>query len=97
MADEENQQAPPVPTVQEQNPFGIHTPGEDERMEHMRLIARVAAQRVLEQLARQHPEVAALVEELAAAKAELAKLSAKKPKKPKVEDPAPDPSADPNA
>lgn len=101
MADEENQQAPTVPTVAEQNPFGIHTPDEDERMEHMRLIARVAEQRVLEQLAVQHPVVAAVLSELAAHKAELAelrdKLAAKKPKKPKVEDPAPDPSADPNA
>lgn len=101
MADEENQQAPQVPTVAEQNPFGIHMPDEDERMEHMRLIARVAEQRVLEQLAVQHPVVAAVLSELAAHKAELAelrdKLAAKKPKKPKVEDPAPDPSADPNA
>lgn len=89
MADEETQQAPQVPTVQQQNPFGIHTPSESERMEDMRRIARVAEERILEQLARQHPVVASLIAE----RDELRdKLFAKKPKKPKADDPPSDPN-----
>ncbi len=88
---EDTQEHRKTPTIEEQNPFGIHTQSEDERMDEMRRVARFADERLLEQLSRQHPVVAALVAEVESLRE---KVAAKKPKKPKADEPF---NTDPNA
>lgn len=83
MSEDINQEARRAPTIEEQNPFGIHTLSENERMEEMRRVARFADERLLEQLAKQHPVVAALVAEVESLRASQ---SAKKAKKPKADE-----------
>lgn len=80
MPEETEQQEPKkAPTIEEQNPFPIHTESEEDRRAHFERVAKFAGHLLLQGLARQHPVVDELIAEVEQLRELVASKKGKKP------------------